>query len=64
MDALIDSGADESFLDWGLAKRLGLEAKTLETPIKASSLNGHELFTITHATEPVLLIMGEHSLFI
>ena len=61
MEALIDSGADESLLDWGLAKKLGLETKILERPVKASSLNGHELFTITRVTKPVSLIMGEHT---
>ena len=61
MDALIDSGTDETLLDGGLAKRLGLEAKAFETPIKASSLNGHELFTNTHTIESVLLTMGEHT---
>ena len=61
MEALIDSGADESLMDWGLAKKLGLETKRLERPVKASSLNGHELFVITHVTDPVPLIMGEHT---
>ena len=61
MDALIDSGADESLMDWGLAKRLALETRTLGTLVKSSSLNSHKLFTITHATEPVELIMGKHT---
>jgi len=61
MEALIDSGADESLMDEGLAKRLGLRTKRLEKPVKASSLNGHELFTITHATEPVLLNIAVHA---
>ena len=58
MAKLIDSGANESLMDEGLAKKLGLETKRLERPVKASSLNGHELFIITHATEPVSLSMG------
>ena len=48
MNVLIDSGADESLMDWGLDKRLGLKAKTLTSPIKASALNGNKPFTITH----------------
>ena len=50
LEALIDSGADESLLDWGLAKQLGLETQRLDNAIKARSLNGRELFTITHVT--------------
>ena len=30
MKALIDYGADESLLDWGLAQRLGLKTQILE----------------------------------
>ena len=60
IEALIDSGADESLMDEGLAKRLGLAIKKLERPVKATSLNGKELFTITHATKPVSLHIGEH----
>ena len=29
LDVLIDFGADESLMDWGLAKKLGLKTKTL-----------------------------------
>ena len=50
---LIDSGADASFMDWGLAKRLELKTELLEKTIKAKDLNGNDLFTVTHATEPV-----------
>ena len=60
-NALIDSGADESLMDWGLAQRLALETRALVTPITASSLNGRELFTITHVTEPVELTIGGHT---
>ena len=40
LEALIDSGADESLMDWGLARRLGIESKPLAKPIQAKSLNG------------------------
>jgi len=50
MEALIDSGADESLMDEGLARKLGLTTKRLGRPVMASSLNGQELFVITHAT--------------
>ena len=61
LEALIDSGADESLLDWGLAKQLGLETQCLDNAIKASSLNGRELFTITHVTEPVTVSIENHT---
>ena len=38
--ALIDSGADESVIDWELAKLLNLKAIPLVHPINASALDG------------------------
>lgn len=58
MEALIDSGADESLMDWRVAKRLGLKTETLAQSVRASALNGTTLFTIT---EPVTLTIGDHS---
>ena len=60
LEALIDSGADESLMDWGLARRLGLKIEFLERPVRASSLNGMELFLITHISEPVHLHVNDH----
>ena len=57
---LIDSGADASFMDWGLAKRLELKTELLEKTIKAKDLNGNDLFTVTHATEPVEIHLQDH----
>uniref|UniRef100_A0A3B4U1I2 ribonuclease H n=1 Tax=Seriola dumerili TaxID=41447 RepID=A0A3B4U1I2_SERDU len=61
LNVLIDSGADESLMDWGIAKRLGLKTKTLSQPIQASALNGTALFFITHITEPATLTVDNHS---
>ena len=47
-------------MDWGLAKRLGLKTELLERTIKAKDLNENDLFTITHATEPVELHRHDH----
>uniref|UniRef100_A0A3P9K7H2 ribonuclease H n=1 Tax=Oryzias latipes TaxID=8090 RepID=A0A3P9K7H2_ORYLA len=58
--ALIDSGADESLLDWELADRLGLKSHLLERPIQASGLDGRGLFNIIHISEPLKLSIGEH----
>lgn len=58
--ALIDSGADESLTDWGLAAKLRLNSEPLARPIEASALNGTELFNITHTIETVKLHTHGH----
>ena len=52
LGVLIDSGANGNLIDWGLARRLGLQVKPLSKPIKASALNGRILFDISHISEP------------
>lgn len=64
LEALIDSGADESLMDWSLARRLGLKSEPLAKPIRARSLNGKELFIITHISEPVQMIIDCHQEYI
>ena len=59
-EALIDSGADESLMSWGLAKELGVNSERLAEPIRARSLNGKELFAITHINEPVRMQIDNH----
>lgn len=49
--ALVDSGADESFLDKELALKLNLTLILLSSPVKANALDGRLLFTVTHCTE-------------
>lgn len=60
LQALIDSGADKCMMDWGLARHLGLQSKRLTSLIAAKALNGSDLFTISHWTEPVELRIGNH----
>ena len=36
LDAPIDSGADESLMDWGLAEELGIKSELVANPLKAS----------------------------
>ena len=60
LGALIDSGADESLMDWGLAEELGLKSELLVKPINAKALNGNELFTITHISEPLKMHINGH----
>ena len=50
---LIDSGADESLMDWGLAKKWNCGVIPLTQPLKASALDGRLLFTVTHCTMPI-----------
>ena len=61
LEAFIDSGADESLMDRGLAKYLGLDSELLAKPIRARSLNGKELFAVTQISEPVHMHIDCHS---
>ena len=60
LEALKDSGADENLMDWGLAEKLGLISELVNRTIKARSLNGKDLFTITHITEPFEMHINNH----
>lgn len=54
--ALLDSGADASFMDAQYANDLGVTTVPLEQQLKASSLDGRPLWYITHLTTPLFLI--------
>ena len=56
---LVDSGADESFLDKELALRLNLKLTPLPSPLKANALDGRLLFTVTHCTTPVKMTIND-----
>lgn len=60
LGALINSGADESLMDWGLAHKLSLKTERLPQPIEASALYGSPLFRITHKTEKILVRINDH----
>ena len=55
MDVLIDSGADESLMDWNLAKKLHIDCEPLARPIRARSLNGADIIVIFHISSPLKL---------
>lgn len=59
LGALIDSGADESLMDWGLAHKLSLKTERLPQPIEAGSVNGSPFFRITHKTEKILVSIND-----
>ena len=56
LELLIDS---ESY-GLGIGKKLGIESKPLPRPIRAQSLNGKELFAITHISKLVKMTIGHH----
>lgn len=47
-------------MNCGLALKLGLRTELLSKPFKATALDGNELFTITHITEPLELHINKH----
>lgn len=57
---LVDSGADESFMDIGLAERLGLDLVPLQEPLEVNALDGRLLCKITQRTSPLQLLMAEN----
>lgn len=61
LPVLIDSGADESFIDHDVAIQLGLETQPLERPLEAKALNGQVLAQVSERTLPVNLhLSGNH----
>lgn len=61
LSALIDSGADESFIDAALALQLDLPTVGLNQPLRASALDSRLLANVTHRTVPIrILLSGNH----
>ena len=50
--ALVDSGADDSFIDSNLAAQAGILSEPLTNPLDASALNGELPAHATHRTRP------------
>ncbi len=62
VSALIDSGAERDFMDFGLATRLGILSIALTEPISARTLCGILLTKITRVTKFVTLTLsGNHA---
>ena len=58
---LLDSGADESFIDQEVVLQLGIETELLDSPIEAKALNGKLLARVERRTVPVRLVLsGNH----
>uniref|UniRef100_A0A3P9HCQ1 Gypsy retrotransposon integrase-like protein 1 n=1 Tax=Oryzias latipes TaxID=8090 RepID=A0A3P9HCQ1_ORYLA len=61
LSALIDSGAEHSFIDSNLVRQLKLPVESLDVPVKAAGLGGKQLSRITLRTKPILLFTsGNH----
>lgn len=61
LSTLIDSAADESFLDRGVVPQLGLDTVPLDSPLEANALNGQVLARVCERTVPVnLRVSGNH----
>lgn len=60
LQALIDSGAEDNFIDRELATQLGLTLDLLEEPLTAYSLNGSVIAKVTNQTSTVLVVSGNH----
>ena len=59
---LIDSGADESFMDATLVSELGISTQLLSVPMDARALDGRTIGRVTHSTVPINLhVSGTHS---
>lgn len=62
LSVLIDSEAEQNFIDCQLAHQLGLQLEPLPQPIRIMALSGQRLPDITLVTEPVeLTLSGNHS---
>ena len=61
LQALIDSGAEDNFLDLELAKQLGCVLEPLEKPIPAIGINGETFTQVCQRTSPIMLVLsGNH----
>lgn len=61
IQALIDSGAEENFLDQQVAEQANIVLEPLKKPLTALALNGKPLARVTHVTEPISLVLsGNH----
>nr|XP_055051762.1 retrotransposon-derived protein PEG10 [Misgurnus anguillicaudatus] len=60
--ALVDSGAEGSFMDFNFARKIKIPLTSLKHPIAPFALDGHKLPVITQTTIPVSLITsGNHT---
>ncbi|KAI2645969.1 Transposon Tf2-6 polyprotein [Labeo rohita] len=59
--ALLESGAEDNFMDWNFARLLHVPITPLTLKISVNALNGQSLPCITHTTAPITMITsGNH----
>lgn len=61
LNALVDSGADDNFIDSKFVSQYNIPTETLPAPKNVYALDGKLLASVTHRTAPVsLLLSGNH----
>ena len=61
VQVLIDSGADDSFIDYELVSQANIPTIALSEPQEVLALDGKQLARVTHRTEPIsLTLSGNH----
>ena len=61
LSILLESGADESFIDRELVRRLRIDTVPLDLPIETQVLDGRTLTRVERRTVPInLLVSGNH----
>uniref|UniRef100_A0A3P9BBG8 Chromo domain-containing protein n=1 Tax=Maylandia zebra TaxID=106582 RepID=A0A3P9BBG8_9CICH len=61
-NVLIDSGAEQSFVDEALAFKIGLPVVPLPETLEVSALNGSTLASVSHRTQEITLTLsGNHT---
>lgn len=61
LSILVDSGADDNFIDSSFASQAGIPCQLLSHPKRVFALDGRLLAQVTHRTAPVnLMLSGNH----
>ena len=61
LSALVDSGAEQNFMDTEFVARAQIPVETLEGPLVVNALDGSFLARVTHRTQPLQLVLsGNH----
>lgn len=53
LSTLIDSGAEDNFIDSNLTTQAGFPIEPISSPVRVTAIDGHTLTKITHQTVPI-----------